>query len=108
MEPLKIGYNELEKARSSENTPYSKHDLVLSHLGHDPLFATPWTITHQVLLSMEFPRQEYWRGMPRPSLGDLPDPGIEPVSLKSLASAGGSFTTSAIGKYEKYLHFVWF
>ena len=39
--------------------------------------ATPWTIAHQAPLSMEFSRQESWSGLPFPSLGDLPDPGIE-------------------------------
>ena len=40
------------------------------------LFATPWTIVHQCPLSMGFSRQEYWSGLPCPSLGDLLDPGI--------------------------------
>ena len=42
--------------------------------------ATPWTVAHQAPLSMGFSRQEYWNGLPCPSLGDLPDPGIEPWS----------------------------
>ena len=37
------------------------------------LFATPWTVAHQAPLSMGFPRQEYWNGLPFPSPGDLPD-----------------------------------
>ena len=41
---------------------------------------TPWTAAYQALLSMEFSRQEYWSGLPFPSPGDLPDPGIEPWS----------------------------
>ena len=41
---------------------------------------TPWTIAHQAPLSMEFSSQEYWSGLPFPFPGDLPDPGIEPVS----------------------------
>ena len=41
---------------------------------------TLWTVAHQAPLSMGFPRQEYHRGLPCPPLGDLPDPGIEPVS----------------------------
>ena len=45
------------------------------------LFATPWTVAHQVPPSMGFSRQEYWSGLPVPSPGDLPDPGIEPRSL---------------------------
>ena len=44
------------------------------------LFATPWTVAHQAPLSMRFPRQEYWSGLPFPSPGNLPDPGIPPVS----------------------------
>ena len=44
------------------------------------LFETPWTIAGQAPLSMEFSRQEYWSGLPFPSPGDLPDPGIEPRS----------------------------
>ena len=43
--------------------------------------ATPWTIAHQAPLSMEFSRQEYWRGSPFPSPGDLPDPETEPGSF---------------------------
>ena len=44
------------------------------------LFAVSWTVSRQVPLSMEFSRQEYWSGLPFPSPGDLPDPGIEPGS----------------------------
>ena len=44
------------------------------------LFATPWTVAHQAPQSMEFSRQEYRSGLPFPSPGDLPDPGIEPGS----------------------------
>ena len=52
-------------------------------------FATPWTVTHQAPLSLGFPRQEYWSGLPCPSPGDLPDPGTEPAPLLSPALAGG-------------------
>ena len=44
---------------------------------------------------MRFPRQEYWSEVPFPSLGNLPNPGVEPTSLTSPALAGGFFTTSA-------------
>ena len=43
-------------------------------------FATPWTVAHQASLSVGFPRQESWSGLPFPSPGVLPDPGIEPRS----------------------------
>ena len=49
-------------------------------LSHIRLFATPWTIAYQAPPSMGFSRQEYWSGLPFPSPGDLPDPGIEPRS----------------------------
>ena len=45
------------------------------------LFVTLWTVTYQAPPDMGFSRQEYWSGLPFPSLGDLPDPGIEPGSL---------------------------
>ena len=48
---------------------------------------TPWSIAHQAPLSMGFPRQEYWNGLPFPSPGDLPDPGIEPRSPALKANA---------------------
>ena len=57
-------------------------------------FATPWTIAHQAPLSMEFS----WSGLPFPPPGDLPDPGIEPMSLVSPALAGGFFTIAPPGK----------
>ena len=41
------------------------------------LFATPWTVAYQAPLSMGFSRQEYWNGLPFPSPGDVPNPGIE-------------------------------
>ena len=47
---------------------------------HVQLFVTPWTVARQVPLSVGFSRQEYWSGLPFPSPGDLPDPGIEPRS----------------------------
>ena len=49
-------------------------------LSHVRLFVTPWTVAYQASPSMGFFRQEYWNGLPFPSLGDLPDPGIEPGS----------------------------
>ena len=57
--------------------------------------ATPWTVACQAPLSMGFPRQEYWRGLPFPSPGNLPNPGFEPGFL---ALADGFFTTELPGK----------
>ena len=54
------------------------------------LCATPRTVTHQAPLSMGFPRQQHWSGLPFPLSGDLPDSGIEP---RSPAMAGGFLTT---------------
>jgi len=59
------------------------------------LFVTPWTVACQAPLSVGFSRQEYWSGLPFPPPGDLPNPGIEPISPVSPALAGGFFTTSA-------------
>ena len=54
--------------------------LTLKSLSHVQLFVTPWTGAYQAPLSMEFSRQEYWSGLPFPSPGDLPNPGIKPGS----------------------------
>ena len=51
------------------------------------LFATPWTVAYKAPLSTEFSRQEYWSGLPFPSPGNLPNPGIEPRSLALQADA---------------------
>ena len=62
------------------------------------LFETPCIGAHQVPLSMEFSRQEYWVGLPFPTPKDLPDPGIELLSLAAPALAGEFFTTEPPGK----------
>ena len=59
---------------------------MLSHFSCVQLFETLWTVAP---LFMRFSRQEYWSGLPCPSPGDLPDPGIKPRSLMSPALAGG-------------------
>ena len=58
-------------------------------------FQIPWTVAHHAPLSMGFPRQEYWSGLPFPSSEDLPEPGIKPMSP---ALAGRFFTTEPPGK----------
>ena len=73
-------------------------------LSHVQLFATPWPAAHQAPLSMEFSRQEYWTGLPFPSLGYLPDPGVEPTSLRSPALTDGFFTTEP----TFFCHCCWF
>ena len=62
-------------------------------LSHIQLFANPWTIAHQVPLSVDFSKQEYWSGLLFPTPGDLPNPGIKSMSLASPSLAGGFFTT---------------
>ena len=62
------------------------------------LFAATWTVVHQAPLSETFSRQKYWTGLPFPTPGDLPDPGIEAASLMSPALAGRFFTTVPAGK----------
>ena len=58
-------------------------------------FVTQWNVACHAPLSMGFPKQEFWSGLPFPSPGDLPDPGIEPTSH---ALAGGFFPTEPLGK----------
>ena len=68
------------------------HTHVLSHIW---LFATPWTVTQQTPLSMEFSRQEYWSGLPFPTPGNLSDPGMKPISP---ALAGRFFITAPLAE----------
>ena len=63
---------------------------MLSHFSRVQLFVTLSTVARQAPPSVGFSRQESWSGLPRPSPGDLPNPGTEPASL---ALAGGLFTT---------------
>ena len=64
---------------------------------------TPWTVAHQAPLCTEFPRQEYWSGLPFPSPQDLPDPGIEP---ESPALSGGFFITESPETQNKIQDFL--
>ena len=68
---------------------------MLSHFSHVQLSVTVWTIVHQAPLSRGFSRQEYRSGSPRPSPGDLPNPGIKLASLTSPALASMFFTISS-------------
>ena len=62
-------------------------------------FVTPWTVA-QAPLTMGFLRQEYWSGLPFPYPGDLPDPGIKPISPVAPTLPGGFFTTEPRGKHS--------
>ena len=78
--PELLSRSSLTQVSSSAHVHY-----VLSRLSRVRLFLTPWTVACQAPLSMGFSRQESWRGLPCPSPGDLPDPGIQPTSLMSPA-----------------------
>ena len=81
---------------------------MLSHFSRVWLFATLWTVAHQAPLFMRFLKQEYWSGLPFPSPGDLPYPGVE---FTSFALADGFFTTKSPGMplthYIIYLFYVY-
>ena len=62
------------------------------------LFSTPWTVARQVPLSMEFPKQEHWTGLPFLPPANLPDPGIKPISLASPALPADSLPSGPPGK----------
>ena len=67
---------------------------MLSHSSCVQLFATLWTVGHQAPLSLGFSRQEYWSALLCPPPGDLPNKGIEPVSLMSPALVSRFLTIS--------------
>ena len=75
----------LTRKKDLDSSSQWHHDLftyacMLSRFSRVQLFGTPRTVVHQAPLSMGFSRQEYWSGLPFPTPGDLPDPGIEPAS----------------------------
>ena len=70
------------------------YGLVCCMFSHVQIFVTPWIVARQIPLSMGFPRQEYWSGLPFPTPGDLPDSEIELASLATPALAGRFFTTA--------------
>ena len=80
---------------------FFSHAIVVQSLSHVWLFAALWTVACQAPLSMGFSRQEYWSELPFPSPGDLPNPGIEPISPTSPALASRFFTTELPGKPNK-------
>ena len=65
-----------------------------------------WIVAHKAPLSMGLSRQEYWNGLPFPSPGDLPNPGIKPKSLKSPALAGVFFTISTTWEAHRYKYLL--
>ena len=71
------------------------HLVKVKSLSRVWLFATPWTIAYQAPPSRGFSRQEYWSGLPFPSPGDLPDPGIKP---RSPALEADTLTSEPPGK----------
>ena len=84
--------------RKTQFIYFSPQHCVLGCLSPVWLSVTLWTVALQAPLCMRSSRQEYWSGLPWLSPGDLPDPGIEPVSLMSPASGGRFFTTQPPGK----------
>ena len=60
---------------------YMRLSVCVCMLSSVRLPVIPWTVAHQATLSVGFPRQEYWSGVPFPTTGDLPDPPIEPCLL---------------------------
>ena len=84
--------------KQMENFPIPSHAYVSIFpfkTGKQLQVMTLWIIACQAPLSMGFSRQEYWSGLPCPPPGDLPNPGIETMSLISPALADGLFTTCA-------------
>ena len=75
---------------------------VLNFFSPVRLFVTLWPVARQAPLSNRFSRQEHWSGLLSPSPGDLPDPGIEPVSSVSPALAGGFFTNGTTWEAQSW------
>ena len=102
---------ECKFSMNTENTIYEPSNLphtlhirsplcMISHFSPVWLFATLRTVARHVLLSMEFSGQKYWIGLPCPPLGDLPDPGIEPILLCLLHWKVGPLPLVLPGKHH--------
>ena len=76
---------------------YNYNIVKVKSLSRVRLFATPWTVDYQAPPSMGLSRQEYWSGLPFPSPGDLPDPGIKP---RSPAFQADALTSEPPGKLK--------
>ena len=72
---------------------------MLNRFSPDRLFVTLWTVACQSTLSMGFSRLEYWSGLPFPSPGDLPEPGIRPASPVTPELAKEFFATGSPARY---------
>ena len=80
-----------------------KERKIVKLLSRVQLFATPWTVAYQAPPSMGFSRPEYWNGLPFPSPGDLPNPGIDP---KSPALSADALPSELPGKLRGKLSLV--
>ena len=77
---IKIARRNINNLRYADDTALMAESEKVKSLSCVQLFVTPWTEAYQAPRSMGFSRQEYWSGLPFPSPGDLPNPGIEPSS----------------------------
>ena len=96
MEHLLLEFSPLpvRKLKQSDSSNFMCDKLLQSYL----TLVTPWTVARQAPLSMGFSRQEYWSGLPRPPLGYLSFPGIEPMFPAAPALQADSFTAEPLGK----------
>ena len=92
--PLSESWQVVDESRLAGRWSHIFCWMLMLLLGHSVMsdFATAWNVAHQAPLSMGFPRQEYWSGLPCPSPGDLSGPGIESTSLESPSLVGRVFT----------------
>ena len=100
MKEKDVSFSKLEIKTSHLGTLSMYSACMLSHFSHVQLFATLWTVAQQAPLSMGFSRQEYWSGLPFPPPGDLPNPGIKPMSLAYPALTSRFFTISTMVAME--------
>ena len=77
----------MNRVALKQSTGEREEKVKVKSLSRVRFFVTPWTVAHQAPPSMGFSRQEYWSGLPFPSPGDLPDPGIKPRSPALQAKA---------------------
>ena len=84
---------------------HKNNKLKVKLFSHVQLFVIPWTVAYRIPPTMGFSWQEYQSGLPFPSPGDRPNPGIEPVSSVALALQANSLPLSHLGRNQSFSHY---
>ena len=107
--PATFPFQQSHKGPKKSEVNQIKYSLLRTVPVHSVMsssFVTPRTVAHQAPLSVDFSRQDYWSELSLPTPGELPHPGIEPLSFESPALTDGFFTTRPLGSHWELLFLI--